>query len=80
MAFWDSWFAPKCEGCGSKIVGVAPVAHDGKKLCPACHERALEAAAKKQADIEARRLAEEEARRKLEDGKQFGADKRLGSR
>ncbi len=77
MAFWDSWFAPKCEACGAKIVGGPPVAHDGKKICATCHEAALAAAAKKAAEIEARRAAEEEARRKLEDGKSFGADKRL---
>ncbi|MCA9491977.1 MAG: hypothetical protein KC621_18720 [Myxococcales bacterium] len=76
MAFWDAWFAPKCEACSAKIVDAEPVMHDGKKLCPSCHAAAMAAEEKRLAEIEARRLAEEEARRKLEDGKQFGVDPR----
>jgi hypothetical protein len=76
MAFWSSWFAPKCEACGEKIVGAEPVAHDGKKICASCHAKALEAAAKKAAEVEARRKAEEEARSRMEGGKQFGVDPR----
>ena len=76
MAFWDSWFAPKCEACGTKIVGAPPHLHDGKKLCDACHGAALELEAKKKAEIEARRVAEEEARARFEQGKQFGVDPR----
>lgn len=79
MAFWDSWFAPKCEGCGAKIVGTPPHVRDGKKLCDACEAKAVEAAAKKAAEIEARRKAEEDARRRFEDGKQFGVDPRSKS-
>ena len=72
MAFWDSWFAPRCEACGEKIVGAAPVTHDGKKVCGAC----VAAAAAKQAEVEARRAAEEAARAKLEGNKAFGTDPR----
>lgn len=76
MAFWSSWFAPTCASCGQKIVGAEPVTHDGQKLCPACHAKVLEAAAKKQAEIEARRAAEEAARAKFDGNKQFGVDPR----
>ncbi|MCB9688231.1 MAG: hypothetical protein H6738_17600 [Alphaproteobacteria bacterium] len=76
MAFWDAWFAPKCEACGTKIVGAEPVLHQDKKLCEKCHAAALAAEAKRLAEVEARRIAEEEARQRLEDGKQFGVDPR----
>lgn len=76
MAFWDAWFAPRCEGCSEKIVGVAPVEHGGKKLCPTCLEAAQAADRKREAEVEARRVAEEQARAKLEGGKQFGSDPR----
>lgn len=79
MAFWSSWFAPKCDGCGGKIVDAEPQAHgDHTSLCPACHDKAVQAEAARQAEIEARRAAEEEARRKFEERKQFGSDPRTG--
>jgi len=76
VAFWSSWFAPKCESCGNKVVGAPPVVHAGQKLCPACHEAAVAAEEKKAAEREARRAAEEAARAKLEGNKQFGVDPR----
>jgi hypothetical protein len=76
VAFWSSWFAPKCEDCGTAIVGYPPFLEDGRKLCSPCHDKALAAAAKKAAEVEARRLAEEEARQKFEGKKQFGVDPR----
>jgi hypothetical protein len=76
MAFWDSWFAPKCDACGTRIVGAPPVVHDGRRICESCHEAAQALEAKKKAEIEARRLAEEQARQRFEAGKQFGVDPR----
>ncbi len=76
MAFWSSWFAPACDGCGTKIVGAEPVARDGKKFCAACETARVEAEAKKAAEVEARRKAEEEARARFEQGKSFGVDPR----
>jgi hypothetical protein len=71
MAFWSSWFAPKCGRCGDKIVD-DPVEGSDPAICRPCHDRAAAA----EAAVEARRAAEEEARRKLEEGKTFGVDPR----
>ncbi len=76
MAFWQSWFKPKCDGCGVKIVDHDPVAHEGASLCVTCHDKALEEEARERAEVEARRRAEEEARARFEDRKQFGSDPR----
>jgi DnaJ-class molecular chaperone len=76
VAFWSSWFAPKCEGCQGKIVGHEPLIFDERRLCETCHGKAVQAEAKRKAEVEARRAAEEEARRKFEEGKQFGVDPR----
>lgn len=77
MAFWDSWFAPKCEACDTKMVGIEPIEDQGKKICPTCHAAIV---AKRKAEAEARRAAEEAARAKLEGGKRFGSDPRAEGR
>jgi len=76
MAFWDSWFAPKCDSCGTKIVGQPPIRHEGGSICPTCHEAALAAEAKRKEEADARRAAEEAARARLKEQRRFGTDPR----
>ncbi len=78
MAFWNSWFAPACDDCGTKITEGKPIAVEGAKICASCHTQREEAEAARLAEVEARRLAEDEARKKFEDRKSFGSDPRYG--
>lgn len=71
MAFWSTWFKPKCEACGQKIAD-APIAFEEQRICGGCHERILDEREKAEQERIARRRAEEEALRKLEERQLFG--------
>lgn len=76
MAFWSSWFAPKCPECEEKMLDERK-AWEGREVCAPCHGKLVQAKADKEAALEAQRQAEEEARRKFEDGKSWGGDDRM---